>query len=255
MVETDRVQSSRLVWASVLLGFALGGFFDGILLHQILQWHHLLSLVDSLDDLGAQVLFDGLFHALMYVIGAAGIIMLVRARGAMKAENAARSIIACALIGFGSWHMLDGLLSHWLLGIHRIKLDSPHPLLWDLGWFVGFGALPAIAGWMLRRQGGNVGPGPAIAGLLLAATLGGGIWAAQAPADSDTAIAVFRPGLTEADAMRAIVASGGSLLWEKNGIWAVRWGADARSAMLYDHGALLVSNSFLAAGCLAWTRI
>jgi uncharacterized membrane protein len=27
----------------ILLGFALGGFFDGILLHQILQWHHLLS--------------------------------------------------------------------------------------------------------------------------------------------------------------------------------------------------------------------
>src|SRR5690606_18965301 len=31
-------------WGTVL-GFALGGFFDGILLHQILQWHHLLSLV------------------------------------------------------------------------------------------------------------------------------------------------------------------------------------------------------------------
>lgn len=30
-------------WGAAL-GFALGGFFDGILLHQILQWHHLLSL-------------------------------------------------------------------------------------------------------------------------------------------------------------------------------------------------------------------
>jgi uncharacterized membrane protein len=26
-----------------MLGFAFGGFFDGILLHQVLQWHHLLS--------------------------------------------------------------------------------------------------------------------------------------------------------------------------------------------------------------------
>ena len=29
--------------AGLLLGMALGGFFDGILLHQMLQWHHLLS--------------------------------------------------------------------------------------------------------------------------------------------------------------------------------------------------------------------
>lgn len=33
-----------VLWAAVL-GFALSGFFDGVLLHQILQWHHLLSLV------------------------------------------------------------------------------------------------------------------------------------------------------------------------------------------------------------------
>jgi uncharacterized membrane protein len=30
---------------AAVLGFAFGGFFDGILLHQVLQWHHLLSLV------------------------------------------------------------------------------------------------------------------------------------------------------------------------------------------------------------------
>ncbi|WP_460744124.1 DUF2243 domain-containing protein [Mariniluteicoccus endophyticus] len=27
----------------ILLGIGLGGFLDGILLHQILQWHHMLS--------------------------------------------------------------------------------------------------------------------------------------------------------------------------------------------------------------------
>ena len=35
----------RLAWAAATIGFALGGFFDGILLHQVLQWHHLFSLV------------------------------------------------------------------------------------------------------------------------------------------------------------------------------------------------------------------
>jgi uncharacterized membrane protein len=27
----------------VLFGLGLGGFFDGIVLHQVLQWHHMLS--------------------------------------------------------------------------------------------------------------------------------------------------------------------------------------------------------------------
>jgi uncharacterized membrane protein len=27
----------------ILLGIGLGGFVDGILLHQILQWHHMLT--------------------------------------------------------------------------------------------------------------------------------------------------------------------------------------------------------------------
>lgn len=26
--------------AGILFGLGLGGFFDGIVLHQILQWHH-----------------------------------------------------------------------------------------------------------------------------------------------------------------------------------------------------------------------
>src|SRR4051794_15960674 len=39
--------SAGFRWAGYLVGLAMGGFFDGILLHQVLQWHHLLSLVDS----------------------------------------------------------------------------------------------------------------------------------------------------------------------------------------------------------------
>ncbi len=53
--------------AASLLGFALGGFFDGVLLHQILQWHHLLSGIEAISSqLELQILADGLFHAAMY---------------------------------------------------------------------------------------------------------------------------------------------------------------------------------------------
>lgn len=36
---------SGLKVPGVLLGVGLGGFVDGILLHQILQWHHMVSNV------------------------------------------------------------------------------------------------------------------------------------------------------------------------------------------------------------------
>jgi len=138
-------------WATVV-GFALGGFFDGILLHQILQWHHLLSLVPEVSSLRFQVLWDGYFHALMYVIAAAGLWGLWRARDQVIGRWGHQTLGAI-LIGFGIWHAIDSVLSHWVLGIHRIKLDSPDPLVWDLIWFFAFGVLPLIVGFLLMRRG------------------------------------------------------------------------------------------------------
>ena len=117
-------------WGAVL-GFALGGFFDGILLHQILQWHHLLSLVPGIDDLRMQVLWDGYFHALMYLIALAGLAGLWR----LQRRGEGRwgwPLAGAVLVGFGLWHVVDTLLSHWLLQIHRLRIDSADPLRWDL---------------------------------------------------------------------------------------------------------------------------
>ena len=62
VIRTDA--NGRYRWSGYLLGFALGGFFYGILLHQILQWHHLLSAINSMD-IRFQVAADGYFHAFM----------------------------------------------------------------------------------------------------------------------------------------------------------------------------------------------
>lgn len=248
--------SGRLNWAGYLLGFGLGGFFDGILLHQILQWHHLLSLVEGVGDVRNQVLFDGLFHALMYVIAAIGLVMLARSRGELGEPGAARRLFGTVLIGFGVWHVADSVLSHWLLGIHRIKLDSPNPLVWDLIWFVLFALAPIAIGVLLKRGGGRrLSGGHAAAAAIVAAVLGGGFWAGQSPADARSAVAVFRPGLSDGQIYNAIREADGYVTWKSRGIWAVEWREPGQASRLYGRGALLVSDSFLAAGCLAWARI
>ena len=45
------MRQGPLVSAGILLGTGLGGFVDGIVLHQILQWHNMLSSIRPPTDL------------------------------------------------------------------------------------------------------------------------------------------------------------------------------------------------------------
>ena len=63
---------------SLLLGVGLGGFIDGIVLHQVLQWHH--SLHHVRDDLGAPLGWDLAFIALGVLLVAAGAGAVAHAR-------------------------------------------------------------------------------------------------------------------------------------------------------------------------------
>lgn len=244
-------------WTAVL-GFALGGFFDGILLHQILQWHHLLSLVPEVSSLRLQVLWDGYFHALMYVIAAASLWGLWRARNDVRGRWGLQTFGA-VLIGFGVWHVVDSLLSHWVLGIHRIKLDSPNPLMWDLIWFFAFGVLPILIGGLLVKwkQGSPPAPPPTLTVLLLGLiSTGAGVWAAQPPSGQpEFTTVVFRPGGGPETAIRAMAATDARLVWSDPGMSVVVFSVDSsRRWSLYRHGAMLVSGSGLPAGCFDWSR-
>lgn len=248
---------SWVFWSAVL-GFALGGFFDGILLHQILQWHHLLSLVPGVESLRVQVLWDGLFHALMYLIAVLAIWRLWRSRAQAQHEWG-RSFAGALLIGFGIWNVLDIGLAHWIVGIHRVRLDSPNPLLWDLIWIVAFGILPSVVGWLLLRNGrgqksGRLHPTTIVvsAGLV---SLSMAAWSLRPPPSSEFTTVVFAPAVKPAEVMKAVVAANARLVWSDPKMTVVvldvppanRWG-------LYAKGALLVSGSGLPAACFNWSK-
>ena len=63
MGEAEAVPRDRHfpVSAGILFGLGLGGFFDGIVLHQVLQWHHMLSSwypVNTIENLELNTLWD-----------------------------------------------------------------------------------------------------------------------------------------------------------------------------------------------------
>ncbi|KQQ88891.1 DUF2243 domain-containing protein [Massilia sp. Leaf139] len=248
-------ESRSLGWAGYLLGFGLGGFFDGILLHQILQWHHLLSLVTRppFQDIRVQIMVDGFFHLLMYVLAFAGLWKLWKGRHHVGGGGD-RLLLANAALGFGAWHILDGILSHWVLGIHRIRLDSDNLLFWDLLWFVVFGVAFVVLGLRLRRGNGTAGGRGGAAALVLAVLIGGPV-AALPPPDVSTTMVFFKPGTAPSQVFAGIDAVDGRILWSspKGDVWALDVNDRGKTALLYRHGAWMVSNSALAVGCLAWT--
>jgi uncharacterized membrane protein len=252
-------------WGAFLLGFGLGGFFDGILLHQVLQWHHLLSAVsgEAFRDIRVQILADGLFHVLMYVLVAAGLWLLWRTPRQQAARSSGGRLFAHALLGFGVWNIVDAALFHWLLGLHRIRMDVDNPLFWDLLWFFVFGVLFVGLGWWLRgRQPTDSGAGagghrlraPVV--LTVAAVVGGAV-AALPPPGVTSYMVLFKPGTTPAQAIAALDHVDGRLMWsDRSGqLLAVDLGTGGRPAELYRHGAMLVSNSLLPVGCFNWMRI
>ena len=255
--------SSPLRWAAILLGFSLGGFYDGILLHQILQWHHLLSNVGAVNDMRTQVLFDGIFHALMYVVAAVALAKLWKARAAANGPGAGRQLWGYALLGFGLWHIVDSVVSHWITGIHRIKIDSPNPLAWDLLWVIAFGIVPVLIAWRMLRKGASGGGGSsgsngrrAAATLGVAALVAGSIAAVPAASDPSQIVVLFAPGVPGHQAFNALASVDARVLWvdRSGGMWAVRMDDPKLANKLYQHGALLVSNTGFSLGCLTWTK-
>jgi len=153
----DRAPSFPLV-AGVLLGLGLGGFFDGIVLHQVLQWHHMLTSAgypaDSVRNLRINTLWDGVFHSATYVFVAAGVALLWRAAHRRHVRWSTRLLVGSVLIGFGAFNVVEGIVDHHVLQLHHVNETAPRDqwIYWDLG-FVAWGAAMWAGGWLLVRSG------------------------------------------------------------------------------------------------------
>ena len=143
--------------AGILHGIGLGGFIDGIVLHQILQWHHMVSdvgdyPVTTVAGLEVNTLADGFFHVAswFFVLGAS-VVMLAQWRQGRLAPSWTFHL-GGVLAGWGIFNVVEGLVDHQLLGVHHVRDDLGGPLSWDIGFLV-FGALLVLGGWSLQRIG------------------------------------------------------------------------------------------------------
>ena len=153
MTDTRRAPNrGRLIAAGILLGLGLGGFLDGIVLHQILQWHHMVSTPTpptTVENLQLNTLGDGIFHAATWVVTVAGVITLVSSNGARSEPGGVRTLVGGLLVGWGLFNVVEGIVDHHLLALHHVR-PGPDEVLYDVA-FLAWGAIMLVAGTVLVR--------------------------------------------------------------------------------------------------------
>lgn len=140
--------------AGLLLGTGLGGFVDGIVLHQILQWHNMLSSVRPPADLVAMkynMFWDGLFHAFTWVMVSLGVARLWLAARRADVPWSTRTFVGSLVGGWGLFNVVEGIIDHQILGVHHVH-PGEGELAWDIGFLV-FGAIQLVVGGALIHAG------------------------------------------------------------------------------------------------------
>jgi uncharacterized membrane protein len=144
--------------AGFLLGLGLGGFFDGIILHQVLQWHHMVTSAgfppNTVENLKINTLWDGLFHLSTYIFVALGLSLLWRAAHQRHVHWSGKMLFGTILLGFGVFNVVEGIVDHHILGIHHVNETVPREqwIFWDVGFLI-WGVIMVVGGWLLLKAG------------------------------------------------------------------------------------------------------
>ncbi len=145
-----------LVSAGTVLGMGMGGFLDGILFHQLLQTHNMLTArrpKDSIANIEINMFWDGLFHTATWLLTAVGLAMLWRAVTRRDVALSGRALIGAMLMGWGIFNLVEGVIDHFVLNIHHL-IQRLGQSIWDWA-YLASGVLLIAIGILLMRSATN----------------------------------------------------------------------------------------------------
>jgi uncharacterized membrane protein len=151
----SRLTTTPLFAASTVLGIGIGGIIDGTVLHQILQWHEMLSNKlppVTLLNKSVNMFWDGVFHAYCLVVVVIGIWLLYKLFYRRDVIINGSIFIGGHLFGWGLFNLVEGIIDHQLLKLHNVREVSLNIAYWNYG-FLAFSIVLIIAGALLYRVG------------------------------------------------------------------------------------------------------
>ncbi|OLO27076.1 hypothetical protein BTR23_21070 [Alkalihalophilus pseudofirmus] len=142
-----QLYSKRNLWSGILFGVGLIAFFDEVVFHQLLHWHHFYDL--STTSMG--LISDGLFHAFSWFATIAGLFMFadLRRRNALWFTRWWGGVF----LGAGVFQLYDGIIQHKLMGIHQIRYVE-NVIVYDVVWNI-FALAIIIVGIILINRTQN----------------------------------------------------------------------------------------------------
>jgi uncharacterized membrane protein len=152
MIEAQR--KGPLISAGMLLGIGLGGFIDGILFHQILQWHNMLSNQVPVTDLVSakiNMVWDGYFHAAVWIVTVIGVFCLFQTGKRKDVVWSGKVLTGSMLLGWGAFNAVEGCIDHQLLDIHHVMEYVGNKLPYDMA-FLASGIILSVIGWLFIEQ-------------------------------------------------------------------------------------------------------
>jgi len=138
-----------------VLGLGLGGFIDGIALHQIAQWHNMGSAVlppTNMEAMARNMRWDGWFHAATLLLTLVGVLLLWREGRLGRAPSTLRVLIGQMILGWGIFNLVEGAVDHHIIELHHVRDIPVHVPVYD--WiFLAVGGVAFIAlGWWMSRS-------------------------------------------------------------------------------------------------------
>jgi uncharacterized membrane protein len=141
----------------MLLGVGLGGFVDGIVFHQILQLHNMLTGVipkDSIANIEINMFWDGIFHAFTWLMTMAGVAMLFRIGQRPNIPFLPSTFYGAMAMGWGAFNLVEGVIDHHVLNLHHV-VESRGVSIYDYA-FLASGAALIAAGWIAIGRGSRM---------------------------------------------------------------------------------------------------
>lgn len=152
----DALTMKPVTAAGTVMGVGMGGFVDGIVFHQIFQFHNMLSARISTEDLiGAKtnMVWDGAFHAVVWIATAIGIAMLWNTIKRRDVVHSGLAFSGSLLLGWGIFNLVEGVIDHHILELHHVY-ERAGQSIWD--WvFLASGVTFIVTGLLMIRTVGK----------------------------------------------------------------------------------------------------
>jgi uncharacterized membrane protein len=141
--------------AGITIGIGLGGFVDGIALHQIVHWHNMGSArvpPTTMDALERNMVWDGLFHVLTWLITLAGVYLLLTDARRGGPLPSVRAFTGQLIIGWGVFNLVEGIIDHHILSLHHVRDLPVHVPTYDWLFLLVGGIGFILVGWVMARD-------------------------------------------------------------------------------------------------------